>query len=152
MSDGFLDRLAEQIMHHEGVRLAVYDDATGKPIVAGDMVQGNPTIGVGRLLTDDRGITDDEVAMLLKNDLEWVLKKAEGYSFWDRLDEARQMVIMGMIFNMGNRFDQFKKMIAALEVGDYVEASAQMMDSRWAKTVKGRAVELSEQMRTGVVK
>ena len=53
------------------------------------------------------------------------------------------MVIMGMIFNMGNRFDQFKKMIAALEVGDYVEASAQMMDSRRAKTVKGLAVELS---------
>ena len=43
-------------------------------------------------------------------------------------------------------------MIAALEVGDYEEASVQMLDSRWAKIVKGRAVELSEQMRTGVVK
>ena len=152
MSEGFLDRLAGQIMHHEGVRLAVYDDKTGKPIVAGDMVQGNPTIGVGRLLTDDRGSTDDEGAILLKNDLAWVLKKAEGYAFWNRLDEARQIVIAGMIFNMGNRFDQFKKMIAALEGGDYVEASAQMMDSRWATTVKTRAVELSEQMRTGVMK
>lgn len=148
----FIDQVAEQIMHHEGVRLAVYDDATGKPIVAGDTVQGNPTIGVGRLLTDDRGITEDEVMMLLRNDLTWVAKKAESYGFWHRLDSARQMVIMGMIFNMGNRFDQFKKMIAALEVGDYIEASAQMLDSRWAKTVKGRAVELAEQMRTGVVK
>ena len=47
------------------------------PIVAGDVVQGNPTIGVGRLLTDDRGITEDEVMMLLlKNDLAWVAKKA----------------------------------------------------------------------------
>ena len=148
----FIDQVAEQIMHHEGVRLAVYDDATGKPIVAGDVVQGNPTIGVGRLLTDDRGITEDEVMMLLRNDLTWVAKKAESYGFWNRLDSARQMVIMGMIFNMGNRFDQFKKMIAALEVGDYQEASVQMMDSRWAKIVKGRAVELSEQMKTGVVK
>ena len=148
----FIDQVAEQIMHHEGVRLAVYDDATGKPIEAGDMVQGNPTIGVGRLLTDQRGITEDEVMILLKNDLTWVAEKAQTYGFWNKLDSARQMVIMGMIFNMGNRFDQFKKMIAALEVGDYVEASAQMMDSRWAKTVKGRAVELSEQMRTGVVK
>lgn len=148
----FIDQVAEQIMHHEGVRLAVYDDATGKPIVAGDVVQGNPTIGVGRLLTDDRGITEDEVMLLLKNDLAWVAKKAESYGFWNRLDSARQMVIMGMIFNMGNRFDQFKKMIAALEVGDYQEASVQMMDSRWAKIVKGRAVELSEQMKTGVIK
>lgn len=148
----FIDQVAEQIMHHEGVRLAVYDDATGKPIVAGDMVQGNPTIGVGRLLTDDRGITEDEVMLLLKNDLTWVAEKAQTYGFWNKLDSARQMVIMGMIFNMGNRFDQFKKMIAALEVGDYEEASVQMLDSRWAKIVKGRAVELSEQMRTGVVK
>ena len=148
----FIDQVAEQIMHHEGVRLAVYDDATGKPIVAGDMVQGNPTIGVGRLLTDDRGITKDEVMLLLKNDLTWVAEKAQTYGFWNKLDSARQMVIMGMIFNMGNRFDQFKKMIAALEVGDYEEASVQMLDSRWAKIVKGRAVELSEQMRTGVVK
>ena len=148
----FIDQVAEQIMHHEGVRLAVYDDATGKPIVAGDVVQGNPTIGVGRLLTDDRGITEDEVMLLLKNDLAWVAKKAESYGFWNRLDSARQMVIMGMIFNMGNRFDQFKKMIAVREVGDYQEASVQMMDSRWAKTVKGRAVELSEQMKAGVVK
>ena len=148
----FIDQVAEQIMHHEGVRLAVYDDATGKPIVAGDMVQGNPTIGVGRLLTDDRGITEDEVMLLLKNDLTWVAEKAQTYGFWNKLDSARQMVIMGMIFNMGNRFDQFKKMIAALEVGDYQEASVQMLDSRWAKIVKGRAVELSEQMRTGVVK
>ena len=46
----------------------------------------------------------------LKRQVLWIL---------DRLDSARQMVIMGMIFNMGNRFDQFKKMIAALEVGDY---------------------------------
>lgn len=148
----FIDQVAEQIMHHEGVRLAVYDDATGKPIEAGDMVQGNPTIGVGRLLTDQRGITEDEVMLLLKNDLTWVAEKAQTYGFWNKLDSARQMVIMGMIFNMGNRFDQFKKMIAALEVGDYEEASVQMLDSRWAKIVKGRAVELSEQMRTGVVK
>lgn len=148
----FIDQVAEQIMHHEGVRLAVYDDATGKPIEAGDMVQGNPTIGVGRLLTDQRGITEDEVMMLLKNDLTWVAEKAQTYGFWNKLGSARQMVIMGMIFNMGNRFDQFKKMIAALEVGDYEEASVQMLDSRWAKIVKGRAVELSEQMRTGVVK
>jgi len=148
----FIDQVAEQIMHHEGVRLAVYDDATGKPIEAGDVVQGNPTIGVGRLLTDQRGLTEDEVMLLLKNDLVWVAKKAESYGFWHRLDSVRQMVIMGMIFNMGNRFDQFKKMIAALEVGDYIEASHQMLDSKWAKIVKGRAVELAEQMRTGVLK
>ena len=53
---------------------------------------------------------------------------------------------------MGNRFDQFKKMISALEVGDYEEASIQMLDSRWADTVKSRATHLAEQMKTGILK
>ena len=148
----FIERLAEQLIEHEGLRLAVYDDATGKPIEKGDTLQGNPTIGVGRLLTDDRGISHDEAKTLLMNDLVWVAKKAETYGFWHRLDPVRQMVIMNMIFNMGNRFDQFKKMIAAIEVGDYIEASAQMLDSNWARTVKGRAVHLAEQMKTGEAK
>lgn len=148
----FIEKLADQLIEHEGLRLAVYDDATGKPIEKGDTLQGNPTIGVGRLLTDDRGISHEEAKTLLMNDLSWVAKKAETYGFWHRLDPVRQMVIMNMIFNMGNRFDQFKKMIAAIEVGDYIEASAQMLDSNWARTVKGRAVHLAEQMKTGEAK
>lgn len=148
----FIERLAEQLIEHESLRLAVYDDATGKPIGKGDTLQGNPTIGVGRLLTDDRGISHDEAKMLLMNDLKWVAEKAEGYGFWHKLDTARQMVIMNMIFNMGNRFDQFKKMHAALEQGDYSEASAQMLDSVWARQVKSRATHLAEQMREGLVK
>lgn len=148
----FIEVLAEQIIEHEGVRLAVYDDATGQPIGKGYTLQGHPTIGVGRLLTNDRGISRDEAMSLLMNDLKWVAEKAESYGFWHRLDTARQMVVMNMIFNMGNRFDQFKKMISAIEQGDYVEASAQMLDSNWARQVKGRSKVLAEQMRTGVVK
>tara|TARA_B100001057_G_scaffold490247_1_gene578119 strand:+ start:82 stop:534 length:453 start_codon:yes stop_codon:yes gene_type:complete len=148
----FLERLADQLAEHEGLRLAVYDDATGKPIEKGAVVLGNPTIGVGRLLTADRGISKDEAKALLINDLDWVLKKAQGYSFWDKLDQPRQIVIMNMIFNMGNRFDQFKKMITALEVGSYNEAAQEMLNSRWAKTVKSRAIHLADQMRTGIMK
>lgn len=148
----FIELLAEQIIEHEGVRLAVYDDATGQEIKAGSYVRGNPTIGIGRLLTSDRGISHEEAMSLLTSDLQWVAKKAETYGFWHRLDTARQMVIMNMIFNLGNRFDQFKKMIAAIEQGDYIEASAQMLDSNWAEQVKGRATILAEQMRTGIIK
>jgi lysozyme len=148
----FIDILADQLIEHESLRLAVYDDATGKPIEKGDTLQGHPTIGVGRLLTSDRGISHEEAKSLLMNDLKWVAEKAEGYGFWHKLDTARQMVIMNMIFNMGNRFDQFKKMHAALERGDYQEASVQMLDSVWAKQVKSRATHLAEQMREGVLK
>ncbi len=152
MSDSFLERLATQLAEHEDVRLQVYDDATGRPILPGDTVQGHPTIGVGRKLDDDRGVSHDEAMMLLQNDLVWVARKAETYGFWGKLDTARQMVVMNMIFNMGNRFDGFKKMHAAMDAGDYAEAAVQMLDSRWAAQVKGRANMLADQMREGVVK
>ena len=152
MSDSFLERLATQLAEHEDVRLQVYDDATGRPILPGDTVQGHPTIGVGRKLDDDRGVSHDEAMMLLQNDLVWVARKAETYGFWGKLDTARQMVVMNMIFNMGNRFDGFKKMHAAMDAGDYAEAAVQMLDSRWAAQVKGRADMLADQMREGVVK
>ena len=152
MSDSFLDRLAEQLAEHEDVRLQVYDDATGRPVEPGDTLQGHPTIGVGRKLDDDRGVSHEEAMMLLKNDLVWVAEKAQTYGFWNKLDPARQMVVMNMIFNMGNRFDAFKKMHAAMDLGDYAEAAVQMLDSRWAAQVKGRANMLADQMREGVVK
>ena len=152
MSDSFFERLATQLAEHEDGRLQVYDDATGRPILPGDTVQGHPTIGVGRKLDDDRGVSHDEAMMLLQNDLVWVARKAETYGFWGKLDTARQMVVMNMIFNMGNRFDGFKKMHAAMDAGDYAEAAVQMLDSRWAAQVKGRANMLADQMREGVVK
>ena len=152
MSDSFLERLATQLAEHEDVRLQVYDDATGRPILPGDTVQGHPTIGVGRKLDDDRGVSHDEAMMLLRIFLVWVALKAETYGFWGKLDTARQMVVMNMIFNMGNRFDGFKKMHAAMDAGDYAEAAVQMLDSRWAAQVKGRANMLADQMREGVMK
>jgi lysozyme len=55
-----------------------------------------------------------------------------------------------MIFNIGMpRFKQFKKMIAALEEGDWSEAANQMMDSKWAKQVGKRAERLRDMMETG---
>jgi lysozyme len=148
----FIEQVADQIIEHEGMRLFVYDDATGKQIEAGTKVLGNPTIGIGRLLTKDRGISHDEAVHLLSNDLRWVAEKAEGYGFWHKLDSARQMVVMNMIFNLGNRFDKFKKMIAALEQGDYKTASVEMLDSNWAQQVKSRSTVLAKQMETGVMK
>jgi lysozyme len=46
------------------------------------------------------------------------------------------------------RFKQFKKMIAALEEGDWSEAANQMMDSKWAQQVGMRAARLATMMET----
>ena len=41
-------------------------------------------------------------------------------------------------------------MIEALKVQDYERAAVEMLDSKWAGQVKGRATRLAQQMRTGV--
>lgn len=146
-----IEVLSRQLAEHEGNRLAVYDDATGLPIEKGTKVQGHPTIGVGRLLTKANGISEEESLYLLKNDLVWVVKKASTYDFFDRLDPARQLVIMNMVFNLGS-IDHWPKFQAALRVGDYQEAAKEMMLSNWSNQVGHRASVLTEQMKTGVVK
>ena len=40
-------------------------------------------------------------------------------------------------------------MLAAVEEGDYKKAAKEMLDSKWAFQVKGRAVELAKIMETG---
>lgn len=128
--------LIQMIKRHEGVRLRPYHCSAGRL-----------TIGVGRNIQDN-GISEDEAEMLLLNDVQTCKKLANKYFPWyKKLNSDRQAVIINMMFNLGfARFKYFKKMIAAIELGDYKEASIQMLDSRWANQVGQRAIELSEIM------
>lgn len=64
--------------------------------------------------------------------------------------QARADALLNMAFNMGvTGLLQFKKMLTAVESAYYATAADEMRKSRWYAQVKGRAVELCEQMRTG---
>jgi lysozyme len=55
-----------------------------------------------------------------------------------------------MAFNLGiPRLKLFKNMWSAIHRKDYERASVEMLDSKWAEQVKGRATRLSDIMRTG---
>ena len=144
-------KVADQLKRHEGVRLAVYDDATGKPVHAGDTLVGHPTIGVGRLLTDARGLDTAEIEMLLANDIDLVINELNRNApWWNEMNEARQAVMINLCFNMGwPRLSGFRNMLSAAEKGSYETAADEMVDSRWYDQVGLRGVELAEQMRTG---
>jgi lysozyme len=147
------------VAKHEGVVLEPYKDSLGIS-----------TIGIGRNL-EDRGITDGEL-MHMNRDLEDVinngLTEEEAYYLCIndiknvekelvakkpivlQLDEARQMCLVDMGFNMGvPRLMKFVNMWEAIEKVDFQWAGEEMLDSRWAKQVKGRATHLAEVMRTG---
>jgi len=131
-------RLIDMLILHEGKRHHVYECSSGKL-----------TIGVGRNL-EDLGLTDGEIDFLLRNDLMRVQAELlQSVPCFRRLSETRQDVLIDMCFNLGiSRLMQFQKMLTALEIGDYMEAAAEMLDSRWAKQVGIRAVRLAKMMAT----
>ena len=152
--------LIEKLIIAEGLRLQVYKDTLGID-----------TIGIGRNL-EDRGITKEELAdldiptiehvyeygiteadavYLAENDVQIVEEElVRAHPCVDRLDSVRQLILIDMAFNMGvPRLCKFKKMWAAVECGDYPTAAKEMLDSRWAKQVKGRATKLANAMHNG---
>ena len=107
-------------------------------------------MGYGRNL-DDVGITEEEATYLLSNDIQ-LAEKALGNVFadWQGFTENRQQALLNMIFNLGQtRFMGFKKMLLAIQCGDWEEAAKQALDSRWHKQVGQRARELAEMIRNG---
>lgn len=144
--DDNTDKLIKQIKRHEGNVMS-----NGKHEPYEDHL-GYLTIGYGRLIDPEikGGISESEAEMLLMNDLVAFMDAAKSYSWYDSLDDVRKAVIVNMLFNLGQpRFNKFVAMHEALKAQNYATAAAEMLDSRWAKQVKGRATELAEQMRTG---
>ena len=130
--------IEEQLILHEGLRKKPYRCTEGKL-----------TIGVGRNL-DDKGISKEEALFLLRNDIHEVMDALEKHEWYLALDPIRQKVVIDMAYNLGvGGLLKFRKMIAALEYGDYEGAADQMLDSRWAEQVGMRATRLAEMMRSG---
>lgn len=127
------------IKKHEGFKSKPYKDTVGKL-----------TIGYGRNL-DDVGISEVEAGYLMVSDISRVMTElSNNLSFWKALDLTRQDVLIDMCYNIGfNKLLEFKKMIAALEAGDYTKASAEMLNSKWAAQVGSRATELAQMMFDG---
>ena len=132
-------RASEQLKVDEGFRKYPYKDTVGKL-----------TVGYGRNL-DDVGISDPEALILLDHDLQAAgMELIKTFPFVAGLDVPRQAALLNMAFNLGiNRLRGFKKMWMAIAEGDYLIASDEMLDSKWAKQVGERANRLAAIMRNG---
>ena len=131
--------MIQQLRLHEGERLKPYRCTAGKL-----------TIGVGRNL-EDRGITAEESAYLLNNDIDREWKNLTAVLPWvTGLNDVRQRVLLDMSFNLGIAgLLKFKNTLATIKAGQYSKAGDMMLDSLWAKQVGGRATRLAQMMRTG---
>lgn len=141
-----------ELQTDEGLRLRVYDDATGLPIVRGSIVKGHPTIGYGRAL-DLKGLTLQETEYLLANDVQEVESALSELAWYVALDDIRQGVIVNLAVNMGvHGVSQFTHMIAALTAKDFKTASDQLRLSTWVTQVQeSRSTRLIKQLETGLL-
>jgi len=111
------------------------------------------TVGYGHFMGQGGCKISQRVAdALLDEDIDKATFGVASLGF-DFLDQARTEVLIEMAFNLGLKgLMRFKKMMAALEAENYEAAADEMLDSKWAKQVTRRAVELSDVMRSGACK
>ena len=136
------ENIIRSLRGEEGEVLHAYDDHLGYA-----------TIGIGRLIDKRKGggITKEEAAYLLGNDIEKVIAQLnKRLPWWTKLDEARRGVLVNMAFQMGiDGLLDFKNTLAMIERGDYANAAKGMLNSLWARQTPARAKRMAEQMRTG---
>jgi lysozyme len=133
-----MQELKKWLIEHEGMSLKPYKCPNGKI-----------TIGVGRNL-ESNGLSLDECNYLLENDIARCRRELDVYWWFIILNENRKNALLNMCFNLGlTKLLTFKKMIVALEQKNYDRAAIEALDSRWAKQVKGRAVDIAEVIKEG---
>lgn len=137
-------KFARALLHElEGFRGAVYDDATGQPIVPGVLCQGHPTAGYGRAL-DVRPLSRDEADYLFDNDYiaAWHTCDRVVPTF-GALPQYRQAVLIAMAYQLGEAgLKKFRRMLDAIHDEDWLEAEAQMLDSLAARQTPARYARL----------
>ena len=89
--------------------------------------------------------------MLLQNDIQRASSQLTQTFPWTlELDEVRLAALINFTFNVGiGTVSKFKNAMALLKAKNYDMAADEFLNSRWAKQVGNRAIEVTEQIRTG---
>jgi len=137
-----MSKLMNMLKRHEGVETHAYTDSVGKI-----------TIGVGRNIDPNQGLglSEEEISFMLGNDIDRVEDELYANFKWIiHLTEARYDAMVNICFNLGlPRLLKFENALAAMEAEDYNLAAIEFLDSRWAKQVGHRAIELALMIETG---
>ncbi|HFO6253665.1 TPA: lysozyme [Escherichia coli] len=94
------------IKAEEGIRYTLYDDATGRPIKRAVNARGNPTIGVGHLVSrkdtryDGVTLSQGEVDALLEEDLKEA-ERAINNNVHVPLTQNQFDALVSLVFNVG---------------------------------------------------
>ena len=140
-----MDRLKDSVKQHEGYRNKVYLDTLGKR-----------TVGVGHLCVedfweDDKEYSEKFLLEILEKDLGQAIIGARALLMEHDcidLNEKAEEILIEMVFQLGKTgVSKFRKMWDALSEKNYIGASFEMLDSRWAKQTPNRAKDMAQIMK-----
>lgn len=130
------DNIKEMLIKNEGLVCQPYHCSAGKL-----------TIGVGRNL-EANGISEDEAMYLLENDIKRVVDNLDkNWSVWRQLPIPCQEVAIDCTFQMGiTGWMNFRRTRALMEMGAYLEASEEILRSKYAAQTPNRAARNSRKL------
>ena len=144
----------QRLEFHEGFRDKPYYCSEGKLTIGiGHNTEARPFTEEEKKAIGDwkKGITKNMAYMILRNDMEICLKDLRKLGFWYYLDNERRYALLDMCFQLGiNGLLKFKKMLEAIRVKDYSEASRQCLDSNYHRQTPKRCERIAKLIRTGV--
>jgi lysozyme len=137
------DLLLAHLVADEGVVLHAYQDHLGYW-----------TIGAGRLIDKRRGggITHAEALYLLGNDVDKFERGVlERWPWVAWLDDARQIAICNLAFNLGlDGLAKFRNTLAAIQDGRWADAAEGLRNSLWYRQIqKSRSERIVAMILTG---
>ena len=132
----FQDKVVDMLKRHEGLKIFPYYCS-----------QNKLTLGIGRNL-EDKGISKDEAYYLLNNDIKQVQEQlTKNWGVWRTFPEKARLVGIDMCFQMGiTGFMSFKETRKLMELGKWLEASEEVLRSRYAIQTPNRALYNSRQL------
>jgi lysozyme len=134
--------LQTELKRDEGLRLKAYLCTAGKL-----------TIGHGHTSCVNLGdvCTAAQAAAWLDQDIDIAAAGLDrALPWWRKLSDGRQRSLINMCFNIGlTRLLGFKRMLYALQVGNYEGAAIEALNSKWAGQVGDRATRIADLLREG---
>jgi len=115
---------------------------------------GALTIGYGRNVDPDQGgpgLTESEASLLLGNDVAACeADLANIFPGWESISMARRATLINIRFQIGpGGFRSFRRMIAAIQVGDWQTAARELAASRLMVQVPRRTTRRVRELEVG---
>lgn len=143
---------------HEGFREKAYRDSLGILTIGygfnlerGDAVDVLAKVGaeLEPVRSGIQSLTEPQCMAILEFCVEESIGYAKGLvKGWNELPEKCRLVLAEMCYQLGPvKLGRFRKMLDAVEKGDYKKAAVEMLDSMWALQCPSRAQSLARVMR-----